>query len=126
MQEQRYWFLTLLCSVPQVVQSATSPVTCSTTAVKANFKHGYHVFGQQEATFHDVQLQGDMLLIARFYLKKRPQDALQDMFMEPSAQEASLYDEESLVAWTALPLVLCANNGERLNFCCFFVVEDMN
>ena len=56
-----------------------------------------------------------MLLIARFYLKKRPQDALQDMFMEPSAQEASLYDEESLVAWTALPLVLCANNGEWLN-----------
>ena len=55
-----------------------------------------------------------MLLIARFYLKKRPQDTLQDMFMEPSAQEASLYDEESLVAWTAIPLVLCADNGKLL------------
>ncbi|XP_076440309.1 uncharacterized protein LOC143279891 isoform X2 [Babylonia areolata] len=95
----------------KVVQSATSPVTCSTTAVKANFKHQYHVFGQQEATFHDVQLQGDMLLVARFYLKKRPQDTLEDMFMEPSAQETSLYDEESLVAWSALPLVLCADNS---------------
>lgn len=96
-------------STGKVVQSSTSPVTCSTTAVKANFKYGYHVFGQQEATFHDVQLQGDMILIARFYLKKRPQDAIDDMFLEPQAQEASLYDEESLIAWTAMPLVLCAD-----------------
>lgn len=97
-------------STGKVVQSATSPVTCSTTAVKSNFKHTYHIFGQQEATFHDVQLQGDMVLIARFYLKKRKEETTQDMFLEPTTQEATLYDEESLVAWTALPLVLCANH----------------
>lgn len=91
----------------QVVQSATSPVTCSTTAVRSNFKYGYHVFGQQEATFEDVEFQGDMVLIARFYLKKRTQDNLDD-FMMPAvgaSQEPSLYDEEACVAWAAIPLV---------------------
>lgn len=95
----------------QVVQSSTSPVTCSTTAVKSNFKYGYHIFGQQEATFHDVQLQGDMLVIARFYLKRQPTEEPDDLFLEPRAQEKSLYEEESLVAWAVIPLVLCANPG---------------
>ncbi|XP_025108860.1 uncharacterized protein LOC112573069 isoform X2 [Pomacea canaliculata] len=96
-------------STGKVVQSSTSPVTCSTTAVKSNFKYGYHIFGQQEATFHDVQLQGDMLVIARFYLKRQPSEEPDDLFLEPRAQEKSLYEEESLVAWAVIPLVLCAN-----------------
>ncbi|KAK3090147.1 hypothetical protein FSP39_009490 [Pinctada imbricata] len=91
-------------STGKVVQSSTSPVTCSTTAVKSNFKHGYHVFGQQEATFNDVDMQGDMVLIARFYLRKRQQDV--DDFSADHTMEATVYDEETLVAWTAVPLVL--------------------
>lgn len=92
----------------QVVQSSTSPVTCSTTAVRSNFKFGYHVFGQQEASFQDVEFQGDMVLIARLYLKKRHSDALDDFMMpEQGGQEASLYDEETCVAWAYLPLVQC-------------------
>ncbi|XP_060559794.1 uncharacterized protein LOC132719870 isoform X5 [Ruditapes philippinarum] len=98
-------------STGKVVQSSTSPVTCSTTAVRSNFKFGYHVFGQQEASFQDVEYQGDMVLIARLYLKKRQSDALDDFMMpDQGAQEASLYDEETCVAWSYLPLVNCEEN----------------
>ncbi|XP_071116690.1 uncharacterized protein [Haliotis cracherodii] len=93
-------------STGKVVQSSTSPVTCSTTAVRSNFKHGYHVFGQQEATFQDVAFQGDMILIARFYLRKKLGGYVDDLYLEPHSQEASLYDEEALIAWTAIPLVI--------------------
>ncbi|XP_061197713.1 uncharacterized protein LOC133205832 isoform X2 [Saccostrea echinata] len=95
-------------STGKIVQSSISPVTCSTTAVKSNFKHGYHVFGQQEATFNDVDMQGDMVLIARFYLRKRQSD-LSDFAADPT-NEATLYDEETLAAWSAIPLVLCTEN----------------
>ncbi|XP_056018546.1 uncharacterized protein LOC125668024 isoform X3 [Ostrea edulis] len=99
---------TYYASTGKIVQSSTSPVTCSTTAVKSNFKHGYHIFGQQEATFSDIDLQGDMVVIARFYLRKRQTD-LSEFAADP-ANEATLYDEETLVAWSAIPLVLCAEN----------------
>ncbi|XP_052774398.1 uncharacterized protein LOC128212988 isoform X3 [Mya arenaria] len=95
-------------STGKVVQSTTSPVTCSTTAVRSNFKYGYHVFGQQEATFQEVEYQGDMVLIARFYLKKRQSDMMDEFMMpEQGGQEPTLYDEETCVAWAALPLVNC-------------------
>ncbi|XP_053395523.1 uncharacterized protein LOC128555844 isoform X3 [Mercenaria mercenaria] len=98
-------------STGKVVQSSTSPVTCSTTAVRSNFKFGYHVFGQQEASFQDVEYQGDMVLIARLYLKKRQSDLIDDFIMpDQGAQEASLYDEETCVAWSFLPLVQCDEN----------------
>lgn len=100
-------FLLYYFTYIQVVQSSTSPVTCSTTAVRSNFKFGYHVFGQQEASFQDVEYQGDMVLIARLYLKKRESDMDDFMMPEQGAQEASLYDEETCVAWSYLPLVNC-------------------
>ena len=102
----------MILFLPQVVQSATSPVTCSTTAVRSNFKYGYHVFGQQEATFEDVEFQGDMVLIARFYLKRRTQDNLDDFTMPAAgaAQEPSLYDDETCVAWAAIPLIHCTES----------------
>ena len=47
-----------------------------------------------------------MVLIARFYLKKRSQDNIDDFVMpEAAAQEPSLYDQETCVAWAAIPLV---------------------
>lgn len=95
-------------STGKLVQSSISPVTCSTTAVKSNFKQNYHVFGQQEATFNDVDLQGDMVLIARFYLRKRQSEP--SGFEADQGNEATLYDEETLIAWTAIPLVLCTEN----------------
>ncbi|XP_052257880.1 uncharacterized protein LOC127862678 isoform X7 [Dreissena polymorpha] len=95
-------------STGKVVDSATSPVTCSTTSVKSNFKYGYHVFGQQEATFQDVNYQGDMILIARFYLKRREVDVYDEFQVaDQGVLEPTLYDEESCVAWAALPLVIC-------------------
>nr|XP_034314718.1 uncharacterized protein LOC105337942 isoform X5 [Crassostrea gigas] len=95
-------------STGKLVQSSISPVTCSTTAVKSNFKQNYHVFGQQEATFNDVDLQGDIVLIARFYLRKRQSEP--SGFEADQGNEATLYDEETLIAWTAIPLVLCTEN----------------
>lgn len=95
----------------QLVQSSISPVTCSTTAVKSNFKQNYHVFGQQEATFNDVDLQGDMVLIARFYLRKRQSEP--SGFEADQGNEATLYDEETLIAWTAIPLVLCTESKQE-------------
>ncbi|ESO88244.1 hypothetical protein LOTGIDRAFT_234580 [Lottia gigantea] len=89
-------------STGKVAQSGIGPVTCSTTAVRSNFKQGYHVFGQQEASFSDIQFQGDMMLIARFYLKKKPAGP-DDVYFDN--QEVSPYEDETLVAWTALPLV---------------------
>ena len=91
------------------MQSATSPVTCSTTAIRSNFKYGYHIFGQQEATFQEVNFQGDMVLIARFYLKKRQSD-VDDFLQEPAALEPTLYDEETLVAWATVPIVSCSES----------------
>ncbi|CAG2196380.1 unnamed protein product [Mytilus edulis] len=93
-------------STGKVVQSSTSPVTCSTTAVKSNFKYGFHVFGQQEATFNNVDMQGDMILIARFYLRKRQDIVTDDIILHDQQHDATLYDEETLVAWTAVPLVM--------------------
>ncbi|XP_076083618.1 uncharacterized protein LOC143054468 isoform X2 [Mytilus galloprovincialis] len=93
-------------STGKVVQSSTSPVTCSTTAVKSNFKYGFHVFGQQEATFNNVDMQGDMILIARFYLRKRQDIVTDDIILHDQQNDATLYDEETLVAWTAVPLVM--------------------
>ena len=55
----------------QVAQCMSSPVTCTTTAVRSDFKHTYHVFGQQEALFPGVHLARDLILIARFYLRRR-------------------------------------------------------
>lgn len=52
-----------------------------------------------------------MILIARFYLKKQSQEGFEDYFLEPLAQENTLYDEETMVAWSVIPLVLCANPG---------------
>ncbi|KAL3869337.1 hypothetical protein ACJMK2_042031 [Sinanodonta woodiana] len=107
-------------STGKIVQSATSPVTCSTTAARSNFKYGYHIFGQQEATFQEVDIQGDMVLIARLYLKKQEQP--QDDFMLPESvvQDPTLYDDENLVAWAALPLVTCSDSSltvkNRRNF----------
>ena len=97
----------------QVVQSSTSPVTCSTTAVRSNFKYGYHVFGQQEATFSNVDMQGDMVLIARFYLRKRQDVSVEEVILQDQQQDVTLYDEETLVAWTAIPLVL-STEGNKL------------
>ncbi|CAL1538632.1 unnamed protein product [Lymnaea stagnalis] len=88
----------------KIVQSATSPVMCSTTAVRSNFKYNYHVFGQQEASFQDVKMSGDMLVVARFYLKKQisgPNDGT-----DPANLTGPQYGEETLVAWAAIPLVL--------------------
>ncbi|XP_006813135.2 uncharacterized protein LOC102809556 [Saccoglossus kowalevskii] len=55
----------------QPANSGDTPITCTTTPVQSNFKYGYHVFGQQEAIFTDVSFQSDMILVARFYLRKR-------------------------------------------------------
>lgn len=49
-----------------------------------------------------------MVVIARFYLRKRQTD-LSEFAADP-ANEATLYDEETLVAWSAIPLVLCAES----------------
>ncbi|XP_022315185.2 uncharacterized protein LOC111119376 isoform X3 [Crassostrea virginica] len=94
-------------STGKIVQSSISPLTCSTTAVKSNFKQGYHIFGQQEATFNDVDMQGDMVVIARFYLKRRQKEVSD---FETDQVNGTLYDEETLVGWTAIPLVLCTEN----------------
>jgi hypothetical protein len=106
----------------QVVQSSTSPVTCSTTAVKSNFKYGYHVFGQQEATFSNVDMQGDMVLIARFYLRKRQDVAVEEVILQDQQQDVTLYDEETLVAWTAIPLVL-STEGDKIICSLVFIVR---
>ncbi|KAH9523455.1 hypothetical protein Btru_040051 [Bulinus truncatus] len=88
----------------KIVQSATSPVMCTTTAVRSNFKYYYHVFGQQEASFQDVKMTGDMILVARFYLKKQIKNQIDET--DPANMTGPQYGEETLVAWAAIPLVL--------------------
>ncbi|KAL8600700.1 hypothetical protein ACOMHN_057290 [Nucella lapillus] len=99
-------------STGEVVQSESNPVTCTTTSVRDNFKQEYHVFGQQVAVFSEVRFQADMVLIALFYLTRRPRSPLVDMYLEPTAKlsEDPAEAEDSLVAWAALPLVLHANH----------------
>ncbi|RUS83083.1 hypothetical protein EGW08_009169 [Elysia chlorotica] len=95
-------------STGKIVQSATSPVMCSTTAVRSNFKFNYHVFGQQEASFQDVRLSGDMLLVVRFYLRRQVRGSQGGDTPRAGRDAANVpqYGEEALVAWAAIPLVL--------------------
>ena len=78
---------------------------CSTTSVRSNFKFNYHIFGQQEASFQDVKLSGDMLLIARFYLRK------QLNANKEYADGGPQYGEEQLVAWAVLPMIQSTQGG---------------
>ncbi|XP_069498487.1 uncharacterized protein [Ambystoma mexicanum] len=54
-------------STGQVISSRHSGVTCVTSPVKSNIKHGYFIFGEQEMTFYDVSPLEDMILVIRFY-----------------------------------------------------------
>jgi len=98
----------------QLVQSASTPVTCSTKAVRSSFKHNYHVYGQQEAVFHGVDLYEDILVIARFYLRRRVEHGLTDLYDSQPADNRAL-DDETLVAWGAVPLMLTRNNIMNVN-----------
>jgi hypothetical protein len=110
----------------KVAQCTSSPVTCTTTAVRSDFKHTYHVFGQQEALFPGVALAYDLVLVARFYLRRRAQvgdgggGALTDVYDIQVRDNRSL-DEQTLVAWAAMPVMLVhddimsVNTGEDVN-----------
>ncbi|XP_064626695.1 uncharacterized protein LOC135487166 isoform X4 [Lineus longissimus] len=88
----------------KVAQSETSPITCSTTAVRTNFKFGYHVFGQQEAIFERIQVKSPIILIVRFYLRRQIRvDNNED---ELEQAEVRLEEEETMVAWGAIPILL--------------------
>lgn len=52
-------------------------------------------------------MQGDMVVIARFYLKRRQKEVSD---FETDQVNGTLYDEETLVGWTAIPLVLCTES----------------
>ena len=58
-------------------------------------------------------MQGDMVLIARFYLRKRQDVAVEEVILQDQQQDVTLYDEETLVAWTAIPLVL-STEGDKI------------
>ena len=79
---------------------------CSTTSVRSNFKFNYHVFGQQEASFQEVRLSGDMLLVARFYLRKQLNTNNEVTDGGPQ------YGDEQLVAWAVVPLVVSLQGGK--------------
>jgi hypothetical protein len=49
-----------------------------------------------------------MVVIARFYLRKKQTD-VSDFAADP-VNETTLYDDEALVAWSAIPLVLCSES----------------
>ncbi|XP_013402348.2 uncharacterized protein LOC106167978 [Lingula anatina] len=91
----------------KIVQSVTGPVTCSTSSVGADFKYKYHVFGQQEAIFQGVNIQPDIVIIARVYLSKN------DLQRRRTGDDDddSHFDESTLVAWGAVPLVV--TSGRR-------------
>jgi hypothetical protein len=66
------------------------------------------VFGQQEAVFHDVEMADDMVVVARFYLRRRVnQSNVEGIRTDTSiaAEPSNLLDEEALVAWAFVPLV---------------------
>ncbi|XP_066298686.1 uncharacterized protein [Branchiostoma lanceolatum] len=90
-----------------IAQSSTAPMTCTTSPVKSNFKHGVHVFGWQEALFHDVYLNADMIVVARFYLRQLIRDDAPDNV----SHGGSILDEEKLVAWSSMTLTTGRNSG---------------
>ena len=95
----------------QIVQSDISPVTASTNIVMSNFKHNYHVFGQQEAIFHSIDLQPDIILVIRFYLRKRlHSDETDDLEFGPG-EDFGIDDDEDLVAWASMPLMTASHKG---------------
>ncbi|PAA84032.1 hypothetical protein BOX15_Mlig013049g2 [Macrostomum lignano] len=115
----------------QVVSASNSPVTASTSAVRSNFKSSYHVFGQQEAVFYDVDFSVDMVLILRFYLQ--PQETVirskleqggggggggedfdpdNPLVVKPPTVALS---DDNVVAWAAMPLVVPRVNRTSLH-----------
>ncbi|XP_070562570.1 uncharacterized protein [Ptychodera flava] len=96
----------------QPAKTNETAITCTTTAVQSNYKYGYHVFGQQEALFNDVNFQTDMIIVARFYLRQRMKT---DNIPDDLAAEVPLLDEEKLIAWTVMPLVQVYGGFNRVH-----------
>ncbi|CAH1775471.1 unnamed protein product [Owenia fusiformis] len=88
----------------KIVQSGSTPVTCTTLGVRSNFRYKYHVFGQQEAIFHDVNFRSDMVLIVRFYLRHVGRN-ISDEFHSDKPEDGNIYEEETLVAWGAISIM---------------------
>ena len=63
-----------------------------------------------------------MVLIARFYLRKRQDVAVEEVILQDQQQDVTLYDEETLVAWTAIPLVL-STEGDKIICSLVFIVR---
>ncbi|XP_078502646.1 uncharacterized protein LOC144760234 [Lissotriton helveticus] len=90
-------------STGQVISSRHSGVTCITSPVKSNIKHGYFIFGEQEMTFYDVSPLEDMILVVRFYLWPSGSTA-GTPWEAGQSTEAQLASEEWAVAFAVLRL----------------------
>ncbi|XP_077980871.1 uncharacterized protein LOC144436074 isoform X3 [Glandiceps talaboti] len=96
----------------QPAKAGDTAITCTTTPVRSNYKYGYHIFGQQEALFNDVNFQTDMILVARFYLRQRMKA---ENIPDDIAAEVPLLDEEKLIAWSVMPLVQVYGGFNRVH-----------
>ena len=55
-------------------------------------------------------MREDMLLIARFYLRKRVERphlaTMEDVAMATGDNQTNMYDDETLVGWSVIPLLV--------------------
>ncbi|XP_066454056.1 coiled-coil domain-containing protein 17 isoform X2 [Eleutherodactylus coqui] len=87
----------------QVIRTRGEGMSCIVSAVSSTVQSGCFIFGEQEAIFHKVAPEDDLLLLLRFYHWPGGSTAWAPWHYQKSLQPL-LASEEWAVAWTAVRL----------------------
>ncbi|KAM4722943.1 LOW QUALITY PROTEIN: coiled-coil domain-containing protein 17 [Rhinophrynus dorsalis] len=93
----------------QVIRTKHMGMTCVFSAVSSNVRHGYFIFGEQEANFSGVSPEEDMLLMLRFYHWPEGSTAWTPWQYRMSIKPL-LASEEWATAWAVLRLSKLASS----------------
>lgn len=88
-----------------MVECLSGPVTIETDYVETSFRYGYHMFGDLRASFQDVDVHKDVIILAKFYQQEKHENIKVKNMLK------SFTLKESLVAWTAVSLLKNSRQG---------------
>ena len=89
------------------MESLSGPVTLETDYVETSFRYGYHMFGDLQAFFQDVDVHKEIIIMIKFYQLQEKQENYR---VKNMLKNVTL--NENLVAWTALPLLKNSRQGK--------------
>lgn len=88
----------------KIVECLSGPVILETDYVETKYRYGYHMFGDLHASFLDVDVDKNIIILAKFYQLQEKHEYFQ---VKNMLKDVPLKD--SLAAWTALPLLKDSN-----------------